>query len=129
MRSYIVMILSLFLSTMSLANTNDGSTLIGKEDTFQKSIGTHASNKDIISLIRRNYKPPPALKGTVQRASLTITVNSNGDVIKVSAVGNNEILNYAAKKAVFETGNLPISKSDSLYPTFVINFIGTTDQY
>lgn len=127
MRSYIVMILSLFLSTMSLANTNDGSTLIGKEDTFQKSIGTHASNKDIISLIRRNYKPPPALKGTVQRASLTITVNSNGDVIKVSAVGNNEILNYAAKKAVFETGNLPISKSDSLYPTFVINFIGTTD--
>ena len=129
MRSYIVMILSLFLSTMSLANSNDGSTLIGKEDTFQKSIGTHASNKDIISLIRRNYKPPPALKGTVQRASLTITVNSNGDVIKVSAVGNNEILNYAAKKAVFETGNLPISKSDSLYPTFVINFIGTTDQY
>lgn len=127
MRSYIVMILSLFLSTMSLANSNDGSTLIGKEDTFQKSIGTHASNKDIISLIRRNYKPPPALKGTVQRASLTITVNSNGDVIKVSAVGNNEILNYAAKKAVFETGNLPISKSDSLYPTFVINFIGTTD--
>ena len=127
MRSYIVMILSLFLSTMSLANSNDGSTLIGKEDTFQKSIGTHASNKDIISLIRRNYRPPPALKGTVQRASLTITVNSNGDVIKVSAVGNNEILNYAAKKAVFETGNLPISKSDSLYPTFVINFIGTTD--
>ena len=127
MRSYIVMILSLFLSTMSLANSNDGSTLIGKEDTFQKSIGTHASNKDIISLIRRNYKPPPALKVTVQRASLTITVNSNGDVIKVSAVGNNEILNYAAKKAVFETGNLPISKSDSLYPTFVINFIGTTD--
>ena len=127
MRSYIVMILSLFLSTMSLANTNDGSTLIGKDCTFKKSIENHASNKDIISLIRRNYKPPPALKGTVQRASLTITVNSNGDVIKVSAVGNNEILNYAAKKAVFETGNLPISKSDSLYPTFVINFIGTTD--
>ena len=85
MRSYIVMILSLFLSTMSLANSNDGSTLIGKEDTFQKSIGTHASNKDIISLIRRNYKPPSAPQGTVQRASLTITVNNNGDVINVSA--------------------------------------------
>lgn len=127
MRSYIVMILSLFLSTMSLANTTDGSTLIGKDCTFKKSIENHASNKDIINLIRRNYKPPPALKGTVQRASLTITVNSNGDVIKVSAVGNNEILNYAAKKAVFETGNLPISKSDSLYPTFVINFVGKTD--
>ena len=127
MRSYIVMILSLFLSTMSLANSNDGSTLIGKEDTFQKSIGTHASYKDIINLIRRNYKPPPALKGTVQRASLTITVNSNGDVIKVSAVGNNEILNHAAKKAVIETGNLPISNSDSLYPTFSFNFVGKTD--
>ena len=121
------MILSLFLSTMSLANTNDGSTLIGKEDTFQKSIGTHASYKDIINLIRRNYKPPSALKGTAQRVTLTITVNSNGDVIKVSAVGNNEILNHAAKKAVIETGNLPISNSDSLYPTFSFNFVGKTD--
>lgn len=127
MRSCIVMILSLFLSTMSLANSNDGSTLIGKEDTFQKSIGTHASYKDIINLIRRNYKPPSAHQGTVQRASLTITVNNNGDVINVSAAGRDEIVNHAAEKAVIETGNLPISKSDSLYPTFVINFIGTTD--
>lgn len=127
MRSYIVMILSLFLSTMSLANTTDGSTLIGKDCTFKKSIENHASNKDIISLIRSNFNPPPALKGTAQRVTLTITVNSNGDVIKVSAVGNNEILNHAAKKAVIETGNLPISNSDSLYPTFSFNFVGKTD--
>ena len=42
-------------------------------------------------------------------------------------LGRDEIVNHAAEKAVIETGNLPISKSDSLYPTFVINFIGTTD--
>ena len=121
------MILSVFLSTMSLANTTDGSTLISKDCILKKPIENHASNKDIISLIRRNYNPPPAPRGTVQQVVLTITVNCNGDIIKVFAVGNDEIVNHAAKKAVIETGNLPISKSDSLYPTFVINFVGKTD--
>src|SRR5690606_23114904 len=34
-----------------------------------------ASNSEIINLIKRNYNPPTAAKGSTQRATLTITVN------------------------------------------------------
>lgn len=84
-----------------------------------------ASNNEIINLIRRNYNPPTAAKGSTQRATLTITVNSSGDVVNVSASGADSAVNEAAKQAVLNTRNLPIDTDDPKYPTFTVQFKGS----
>lgn len=83
------------------------------------------SNSEIISLVKRNYEPPTAAKGSTQRATLTITVNASGDVVNVSASGPDSAVNEAAKQAVLSTGNLPIDADDPKYPTFTIQFKGS----
>lgn len=110
------------------------STLSGDSSTSSPSRGSSrsassgsrgASNSEIINLIRRNYNPPTAAKGSTQRATLTITVNSSGDVVNVSASGPDSAVNDAAKQAVMSTRNLPIDTDDPKYPTFTIQFKGS----
>lgn len=84
-----------------------------------------ASNSEIINLIRRNYNPPTAAKGSTQRATLSITVNASGDVVSVSASGSDSAVNEAARQAVLNTRNLPIDPDDPKYPTFSIQFNGS----
>lgn len=84
-----------------------------------------SSNSQIISLIKRNYNPPIAAKGSTQRATLTITVSANGSVVNVSATGPDSAVNEAAKQAVLDTRTLPIDSNDPKYPTFTIEFKGS----
>ncbi len=114
---------------------SDGqSTLSGDASTSSTSKGSSrsassgsrgASNSEIINLIKRNYNPPTAAQGSTQRATLTITVNSSGDVVNVSASGSDSAVNDAAKQAVMSTRNLPIDTDDPKYPTFTIQFKGS----
>ena len=114
---------------------SDGqSTLSGDASTSSTSKGSSrsassgsrgASNSEIVNLIRRNYNPPTAAKGSTQRTTLTITVNSSGDVVNVSASGPDSAVNEAAKQAVMSTRNLPIDTDDPKYPTFTIQFKGS----
>lgn len=114
---------------------SDGqSTLSGDTATSSTSRGSSraasssnrgASNNEIITLIKRNYNPPTAAKGTTQRTTLTITVNTNGDVVNVSASGPDSAVNEAAKQAVLNTRSLPIDADDPKYPTFTIQFKGS----
>ena len=114
---------------------SDGqSTLSGDASTSSTSKGSSrsassgsrgASNSEIINLIKRNYNPPTAAQGSTQRATLTITVNSSGDVVNVSASGPDSAVNEAAKQAVMSTRNLPIDTDDPKYPTFTIQFKGS----
>lgn len=116
-------------------NLSDGkSTLAGDMATSNPTKGKSssassgsrgASNSEIISLIKRNYNPPIASKGSVQRATLTITVNANGTVTAVSVSGANTAVNDAAKQAVLSVGSLPIDADDPKYPTFTIQFNGS----
>lgn len=87
--------------------------------------GRGTSNSEIINLIRRNYTPPTAAKGSTQRTTLTITVNANGDVLNVTANGPDSVVNDAARQAVLSTGSLPIDADDPKYPTFTIQFKGS----
>ena len=84
-----------------------------------------ASNSEIVNLIKRNYNPPTAAKGSTQRTTLTITVNASGNVVNVSASGPDSAVNEAAKQAVLNTGSLPIDADDPKYPTFTIQFKGS----
>ncbi|TXD97738.1 energy transducer TonB [Psychrobacter frigidicola] len=114
---------------------SDGqSTLSGDSSTSSPSKGSGrsassgssgASNSQIVSLIKRNYNPPTAAKGSTQRATLTITVNASGNVVSVSASGADSAVNEAAKQAVLNTRNLPIDTDDPKYPTFTIQFNGS----
>ncbi len=114
---------------------SDGqSTITGDTSTASTSRGSSrsassgsrgASNNEIINLIKRNYTPPTAARGSTQRATLTITVNANGDVINVTASGPDNTVNEAAKQAVLNTGSLPINTDDPKYPTFTIQFRGS----
>ena len=110
------------------------STISGSPTTSGQSTGSNssastgsrgASNSEIINLIKRNYNPPVAAKGSTQQATLTITVNSNGDVVNVSVSGSDSAVNEAAKQAVLSTRNLPIDTDDPKYPTFTIRFKGS----
>lgn len=84
-----------------------------------------ASNSEIVGLIKRNYNPPTAAKGSTQSATLTITVNASGNIVNVSASGPDSAVNEAAKQAVLDTGSLPIDTDDPKYPTFTIQFKGS----
>lgn len=110
------------------------STLSGDTATSSPSKGNSrsaaggsrgASNSEIINLIRRNYSPPTAAKGSTQRATLTITVNTSGNIVNVSASGPDSAVNEAARQAVLNTGSLPIDADDPKYPTFTIQFKGS----
>jgi len=83
------------------------------------------SNSEIINLIKRNYTPPTAARGSTQRATLTITVNANGDVVNVTVSGPDSTVNEAARQAVLSIGSLPIDANDPKYPTFTIQFKGS----
>ena len=110
-------------STMS-GDTSTSST--SKGSSRSASSGSRgASNNEIINLIKRNYTPPTAARGSTQRATLTITVNANGDVINVTASGPDSTVNEAARQAVLNTGSLPIDADDPKYPTFTIQFKGS----
>ena len=114
---------------------SDGqSTFSGDTSTSSTSKGSSrsassgsrgASNNEIISLVKRNYTPPTAAKGSTQRTTLTITVNANGDVVNVTASGSDSAVNEAARQAVLNTGSLPIDADDPKYPTFTIQFKGS----
>ncbi|WP_296190383.1 MULTISPECIES: cell envelope integrity protein TolA [unclassified Psychrobacter] len=119
--------------TLSLGEDGQ-STLTGDTTTSSSAKGSSrsassgsrgASNSEIINLIKRNYNPPTAAKGSTQRATLTITVNASGAVVNVSASGPDSAVNEAAKQAVLNTGSLPIDADDPKYPTFTIQFKGS----
>lgn len=119
--------------TLSLGDDGQ-STLSGDATTSSTAKGSSrsassgsrgASNSEIINLIKRNYNPPTAAKGSTQRATLTITVNASGAVVNVSASGPDSAVNEAAKQAVLNTGSLPIDVDDPKYPTFTIQFKGS----
>ena len=101
------------------------STAKGSSRSASTSGSRGTSNSEIINLIKRNYNPPTAAKGSTQRATLTITVNSSGAVVNVSASGPDSAVNEAAKQAVLNTGSLPIDADDPKYPTFTIQFKGS----
>ena len=115
--------------------SDDGqSTLSGDTATSSTSKGSSrsassgargASNSEIINLIKRNYNPPIAAKGSTQRATLTITVNASGNIVNVTASGPDSAVTEAAKQAVLNTGSLPIDADDPKYPTFTIQFKGS----
>lgn len=92
-----------------------------------KSAGANrgASNSEIVNLIKRNYNPPVAAKGSSQQTTLTITVKANGDVTNVTASGPDNAVNEAARQAVLSTRNLPIDVDDPKYPTFTVRFRGS----
>ena len=109
-------------------STISGSPITSGQSTNNSSASVSsrgASNSEIINLIKRNYNPPVAAKGSTQQATLTITVNSNGDVVNVSVSGSDSAVNEAAKQAVLNTRNLPIDTDDPKYPTFTIRFKGS----
>lgn len=119
--------------TLSLGDDGQ-STLSGDATTSSTTKGSSrsassgsrgASNSEIVNLIKRNYNPPTAAKGSTQRTTLTITVNANGTVVNVSASGPDSAVNEAAKQAVLNTGSLPIDTDDPKYPTFTIQFKGS----
>lgn len=122
-------------SGQTLSLSNDGqSSLSGDSATSSPSKGSSrsasggsrgASNSEIINLIKRNYNPPTAARGSTQRATLTITVNASGNITNVTASGPDEAVNEAAKQAVLNTGSLPIDADDPKYPTFTIQFKGS----
>ena len=122
----ITMILGLISSTIVMASTTDLSTYI-ENNYFLTATDESHSASDVISLIKSNYIPLSASIGSVQRSTVTVTVDSNGDILQVSALGANEAVNNAAKQAVLKAGNLPIDSSNPLYPTFSIVFSGTTN--
>lgn len=102
--------------TSSTAKGSSRSTSSGSRD---------ASNSEIINLIKRNYNPPIAAKGSTQYTTLTITVNTSGNVTNVSVSGPDSAVNEAAKQAVLNTGSFPIDADDPKYPTFTIQFKGS----
>ncbi|MGM8897834.1 MULTISPECIES: cell envelope integrity protein TolA [unclassified Psychrobacter] len=109
-------------------STVTGSPITSGQSTNSSSASASsrgASNSEIVSLIKRNYNPPVAAKGSTQQATLTITVNSNGDVVNVSVSGPDSAVNEAAKQAVLNTRHLPIDTDDPKYPTFTIRFKGS----
>lgn len=106
--------------------SGDSATTSSKPGNSRSASGNRgASNSEIINLIKRNYQPPVAARGSTQRTTLTITVRSNGDVANVTASGPDSTVNEAARQAVLNTGNLPIDTDDPKYPTFNIQFKGS----
>lgn len=110
----------------STVSGDTSTSSISKGSSRSASGGSRgASNSEIINLIKRNYTPPTAARGSTQRATLIITVNANGDVVNVTVSGPDSTVNEAAKQAVLNIGSLPIDADDPKYPTFTIQFKGS----
>lgn len=119
--------LSLSADGQSTLAGDSATTSINKGNSRSAASGSRGtSNSEIISRIKRNYNPPIAAKGATQRATLTITVNSSGDVVSVTASGSDAAVNEAARQAVLATGNFPINTDDPKYPTFSVQFNGSS---
>ena len=109
----------------SISGDTSTSSLTKGSSRSASSGSRGASNSEIVGLIKRNYNPPTAARGSTQSATLTITVNASGGIINVSASGPDSAVNEAAKQAVLDTGTLPIDADDPKYPTFTIQFKGS----
>lgn len=109
----------------STAADNASSSNSSSNDRGNSGGNRGTSNSEILNRIKRNYNPPTAAKGATQRATLTITVNSNGDIVKVSVSGADSAVNEAARQAALNTGSLPIDTDDPKYPTFTVQFNGS----
>lgn len=104
----------------------DGNSTTSNDGSGSTSRSTGASDSDIKALIKKNLISPEGAKGQTVLATLTITVDSSGIITGYNASGSNPKYNKALEDAARITRKLPISPDDPKYPTFSIEYIGTT---
>lgn len=95
-----------------------------------RDIGANKSQTTNINLaaskIQRHLNAP--MNSGKDYSSVRISVNEQGDVIRVVASGSNEDLNKAVEQAVRDASPLPISLGDRYYPSFSMKFEGKGNQ-
>ncbi|WP_227523186.1 MULTISPECIES: cell envelope integrity protein TolA [Psychrobacter] len=111
--------------------SEDGESTISGSMSGQSSGGSPArssgaSDSEIKALIKKNLISPEGAKGQTVLATLTITVDSSGIITGYNASGSNPKYNKALEDAARVTRKLPIGPDDPKYPTFSIEYIGTT---
>ena len=104
----------------------DGNSTTSNGGSGSTSRSTGASDSDIKALIKKNLISPEGAKGQTVLATLTITVDSSGIITGYNASGSNPKYNKALEDAARVTRKLPIGPDDPKYPTFSIEYIGTT---
>ncbi len=104
----------------------DGNSTTSNDGSGSTSRSTGASDSDIKALIKKNLISPEGAKGQTVLATLTITVDSSGIITGYNASGSNPKYNKALEDAARVTRKLPIGPDDPKYPTFSIEYIGTT---
>ncbi|MGE6360009.1 energy transducer TonB [Psychrobacter glacincola] len=104
----------------------DGNSTTSNGGSGSTSRSTGASDSDIKALIKKNLISPEGAKGQTVLATLTITVDSSGIITGYNASGSNPKYNKALEDAARVTKKLPIGPDDPKYPTFSIEYIGTT---
>ena len=104
----------------------DGNSTTSNGGSSSTSRSTGASDSDIKALIKKNLISPEGAKGQTVLATLTITVDSSGIITGYNASGSNPKYNKALEDAARVTRKLPIGPDDPKYPTFSIEYIGTT---
>lgn len=104
----------------------DGNSTTSNGGSSSTSGSTGASDSDIKALIKKNLISPEGAKGQTVLATLTITVDSSGIITGYNASGSNPKYNKALEDAARVTRKLPIGPDDPKYPTFSIEYIGTT---
>ena len=115
----------------SFSLSEDGESTISGSMSGQSSGGSPArssgaSDSEIKALIKKNLISPEGAKGQTVLATLTITVDSSGIITGYNASGSNPKYNKALEDAARVTRKLPIGPDDPKYPTFSIEYIGTT---
>ncbi len=115
----------------NLSLSDDGQSTLSGSMSGQSSGGSPAhssgaSDSEIKALIKKNLISPEGAKGQTVLATLTITVNSSGIITGYNASGSNPKYNKALEDAARVTRKLPIGPDDPKYPTFSIEYIGTT---
>ncbi|MBF0658913.1 cell envelope integrity protein TolA [Psychrobacter sp. NG25] len=107
--------------------SEDGQPTISGSTPSQSGSPTRsASDSEVKSLIRKNFSSPEGAKGKTALTILTITVNSSGVITSVSTSGDDPLMNKAVENAAWDTKKLPIGPDDPKYPTFRIEYIGST---
>lgn len=104
---------------------NNGEPTSYASNTNSSSAQT-SSDSEVRALIRDNFVSPNAAKGKSATTLLTITVASNGVITGVSADGTDSIFDQAVEDAAWLTKKLPIGPGDPKYPTFGIQYNGST---
>ena len=104
----------------------DGNSTTSNGGSGSTSRSTGVSDSDIKALIKKNLISPEGAKGQTVLATLTITVDSSGIITGYNASGSNPKYNKALEDAARVTRKLPIGPDDPKYPTFSIEYIGTT---